>query len=385
MTVRCHGFWRETSVRLLASVAWRSDLPIDPNSFIRKTPPVNFCLSLQIQLQLGLILLVAVSAGAQSRPGETGSDAARRQNREANEQNQREINRAGDAYAPNGSSSDALLRQYQNQWRQQAEQEKANREAAAQAAQAARERAEFLKAEQQRIANVRADRIAYRIENAMTLAMIDLTYPNPDGGDLTHLTFFSLWFSQEGSRPQTWKFLGQYGPGNRFEVAMAALERAYALGDRTAPWLAAVLEGEMAWGGPPGVTWWLLLKANERQADLSADDILHRDWNLRRTIDWRDAQLQNFPGNLLRIKNPKEPDCDFRSAAAVENLGGELQDVVINELKEHTYYALLRVRKDGELIEIDSRPSDAIAVAVTCDPALPIYVSEEVLNDVLGE
>lgn len=69
----------------------------------------------------------------------------------------------------------------------------------------------------------------------------------------------------------------------------------------------------------------------------------------------------------------------------VESMGGELQDVVISELKEHTYYAKLRVRRDGELIEIDSRPSDAIAVAVTCDPALPIYVSEEVLNDVLGD
>jgi len=69
----------------------------------------------------------------------------------------------------------------------------------------------------------------------------------------------------------------------------------------------------------------------------------------------------------------------------VENLGAELQDVVISELKEHTYFAKLRVRHEGELIEIDARPSDAIAVAVTCDPQLPIYVSEEVLNDVLGE
>ncbi len=69
----------------------------------------------------------------------------------------------------------------------------------------------------------------------------------------------------------------------------------------------------------------------------------------------------------------------------VDSLGGELQDVVISELKDHTYFAKLRVRHDGELVEIDSRPSDAIAVAVTCDPQLPIYVSEEVLNDVLGE
>jgi bifunctional DNase/RNase len=69
----------------------------------------------------------------------------------------------------------------------------------------------------------------------------------------------------------------------------------------------------------------------------------------------------------------------------VENLGGEFQDVVINELKDHTYYARLRVRHDGELVEIDARPSDAIAVAVTCNPPLPIYVNEDVLNDVLGE
>ena len=70
--------------------------------------------------------------------------------------------------------------------------------------------------------------------------------------------------------------------------------------------------------------------------------------------------------------------------AAVELLGGEFQDVVISELKEHTYFATIRVLKDGEIVEIDARPSDAIAVAVTCEPNLPIYVAEEVLSDVLG-
>jgi len=59
--------------------------------------------------------------------------------------------------------------------------------------------------------------------------------------------------------------------------------------------------------------------------------------------------------------------------------------VVISELREHTYFARLRIRFEGELIEVDARPSDAIAVAVTCDPHLPIYVAEEVLDDVLGE
>ena len=67
----------------------------------------------------------------------------------------------------------------------------------------------------------------------------------------------------------------------------------------------------------------------------------------------------------------------------VEQMGGELDSVVISELREHTYFAKLRIKREGELIEIDSRPSDAIAVAVTCDPQLPIYVAEEVLDDVL--
>jgi bifunctional DNase/RNase len=67
----------------------------------------------------------------------------------------------------------------------------------------------------------------------------------------------------------------------------------------------------------------------------------------------------------------------------VEQMGGELDSVVITELKDHTYFAKLRIKSNGEIVEIDSRPSDAIAVAVTCSPALPIYVSEEVLSQVM--
>jgi uncharacterized protein len=66
----------------------------------------------------------------------------------------------------------------------------------------------------------------------------------------------------------------------------------------------------------------------------------------------------------------------------IEQLGGELQDIIINNLEEHTYFALLRIRKDGELIEIDSRPSDAIALAVQYKPPLPIYVEDSVLEEV---
>jgi len=67
---------------------------------------------------------------------------------------------------------------------------------------------------------------------------------------------------------------------------------------------------------------------------------------------------------------------------SIEQLGGEVQDVVINSLQEHTYFAAIRVRQEGELTEIDSRPSDAIALAVHYDPHLPIYVDESVLEQV---
>ena len=70
-------------------------------------------------------------------------------------------------------------------------------------------------------------------------------------------------------------------------------------------------------------------------------------------------------------------------ASVIENMGGELQDIFISELREHTYFAKLRIRKDGELVSVDCRPSDAIALAVTAK--VPIYVAEDVLEEALGE
>ena len=61
-------------------------------------------------------------------------------------------------------------------------------------------------------------------------------------------------------------------------------------------------------------------------------------------------------------------------ANTIELLGGELRTSIISELRDHTYYAKLRIRHSGELVEVDSRPSDAIAVAVTVD--VPIFVAE---------
>jgi hypothetical protein len=64
---------------------------------------------------------------------------------------------------------------------------------------------------------------------------------------------------------------------------------------------------------------------------------------------------------------------------AIESLGGELDSVVISELRDHIYFAKLRVKRDGELVEIDSRPSDAIALAVRADA--PIFAAESVIEE----
>jgi uncharacterized protein len=70
-------------------------------------------------------------------------------------------------------------------------------------------------------------------------------------------------------------------------------------------------------------------------------------------------------------------------AAVIDRMDGELQDIFISELRDHTYYAKLRIKKEGELLDVDCRPSDAIALAVTVKA--PIYVSEEVISEVCGE
>ncbi len=65
-------------------------------------------------------------------------------------------------------------------------------------------------------------------------------------------------------------------------------------------------------------------------------------------------------------------------------LGGEMQDIVISRIEEQTYFAQLRIKQGEKLIEIDARPSDAIAIAMIPSPPLPIFVAEEVLAKALG-
>ena len=67
-------------------------------------------------------------------------------------------------------------------------------------------------------------------------------------------------------------------------------------------------------------------------------------------------------------------------AAIIEQLGGEIDRIEINNLQDHTFFASIHIRQDGKIVEIDSRPSDAIALGVAT--SVPIYVAEHVLDEV---
>jgi uncharacterized protein len=62
----------------------------------------------------------------------------------------------------------------------------------------------------------------------------------------------------------------------------------------------------------------------------------------------------------------------------LSGLDAHVHKVVVTELKDDTFYAVIWMERDGRIISVDSRPSDALALALRVD--CPIYVDEEVLK-----
>ena len=67
-------------------------------------------------------------------------------------------------------------------------------------------------------------------------------------------------------------------------------------------------------------------------------------------------------------------------ASVIEQLGGTIDRIEINNLQDHTFFARIHIRRNGDILKIDSRPSDAIALGVAT--MVPIYVAEHVLDEV---
>jgi len=66
-------------------------------------------------------------------------------------------------------------------------------------------------------------------------------------------------------------------------------------------------------------------------------------------------------------------------ADVIDQMGGEVEKVVVNDLSNGTFYARLHINANGSTIEVDSRPSDAIALGVGI--GAPIFVDEQVFEN----
>lgn len=78
----------------------------------------------------------------------------------------------------------------------------------------------------------------------------------------------------------------------------------------------------------------------------------------------------------IDIRRPQTHDL---LAHTIEAMGGRLDRIVINDLKDDTFFARLVISRDDDgAVDVDSRPSDAIALGIAND--VPIFVEEHVLD-----
>jgi hypothetical protein len=89
------------------------------------------------------------------------------------------------------------------------------------------------------------------------------------------------------------------------------------------------------------------------------------------------AEAEAIAIRLQNVTTPRPLTHDLLSSI-IKALGGVVNFVVVDDIRNDTFYAKVLITIDGKQIEIDSRPSDAIALAVRVE--VPIYVEELVLD-----
>ena len=80
---------------------------------------------------------------------------------------------------------------------------------------------------------------------------------------------------------------------------------------------------------------------------------------------------------LKGIKPPRPMTHDLLDSV-IANLGAKIEKIVINDLRNHTFYAKIHLSMNGRIVEIDSRPSDAIALGAASNA--PIYVADHIFD-----
>lgn len=80
----------------------------------------------------------------------------------------------------------------------------------------------------------------------------------------------------------------------------------------------------------------------------------------------------------LKGHKPPRPMTHDLLGTVIESLGATIDKIVIDDLRNHIFYAKIYLRLDSKLIEIDSRPSDAIALGAAS--SAPIFVEDHVFD-----
>ena len=109
----------------------------------------------------------------------------------------------------------------------------------------------------------------------------------------------------------------------------------------------------------------IVLKEREGQRSFPIVIGLHEAWAIDRAVKG--------------VTTPRPLTHDLISNI-IEGLNAGLVKIVINDLRSNTFYAKLVLKQNGATVEIDSRPSDAIAIAMQNNT--PIFVAKKVLEEV---
>lgn len=89
------------------------------------------------------------------------------------------------------------------------------------------------------------------------------------------------------------------------------------------------------------------------------------------------AEAQAIALQLEKVSPPRPMTHDLMKSM-LDSMKAQIQRVVVNDLKENTYFATIDVKRNGTQNHIDARPSDAIAIALRFQA--PIFVDEEVMK-----
>lgn len=88
-----------------------------------------------------------------------------------------------------------------------------------------------------------------------------------------------------------------------------------------------------------------------------------------------EAQNIAIPIEGITVSRPMTHDL---LKSAIEELGGKTEKIIITGIEKDTYFAEIHINQNGNSIVIDSRPSDAIALALRCD--VPIYMKFQLIE-----